>query len=281
MKEFKGKVAVVTGAASGIGKGFAERCLKEGMNVVLADVEERALMHTAEEMAAAGGTVIPVVTDVSSKEAIEALAQKTMETYGGVHILFNNAGVASFATTWESTLADWEWVLGVNLWGVIYGVRTFVPLMLAQQEPCHIINTASIAGLTAGPMLAPYHVSKHGVVALSESLYQELRQGGTQINVSVLCPYWVNTKIHESARNRPTGLANESGAARLGGDGEMQAAIAAAIESGMSTDDVADQIFKAIVDEQLYILTHPETKPWVEERMNNIISGRNPTVDLG
>ncbi|MEM8858449.1 MAG: SDR family NAD(P)-dependent oxidoreductase [Chloroflexota bacterium] len=280
MKEFKGKTAVVTGAASGIGKGFAERCAQEGMNVVLADVEERALMHAAEELSAAGGIVLPVATDVSKAETIEALAQKTMDTYGGVHVLFNNAGVGGGSSIWESTAADWEWVLGVNLYGVINGVRTFIPLMEAQNEPCHIINTASILGLVVAPGSGVYNVTKYGVVALSETLYHELALQKSNIHVSVLCPAWVNTQILESDRNRPGELQN-AGIEEPEMTPEEEAASAAfaqAIANGLSPEEVADHIFQAIIEEKFYILTHDVTKPWVKERMERIVNGGNPAL---
>lgn len=191
MREFHGKVAVVTGAASGIGRSLAERCAQEGMRVVLADVEEGALTQTAESLRSSGADVRAITTDVSRAGDVEALARKTVEAYGGVHLLFNNAGVGGGTTAWGSMLADWQWVLGVNLWGVIHGVHSFVPLMLQQGDEGHIVNTASIAGLTGGPGLAVYKVSKHGVVSISETLYHELALQGAKIGVSVLCPGWV------------------------------------------------------------------------------------------
>ncbi len=174
MQEFRDRVAVITGAASGIGRALAQRCAQEGMKVVLADVEESALIETAAEVRASGAPALAVVTDVSNIRAVEALAQQTLDMFGAVHLLCNNAGVAAGTTIWDSTLADWEWVLAVNLWGVIYGVRVFVPIMLSQDTDCHIVNTASIAGLIAGPGLGVYKVAKHGVVTLSETLYYEL-----------------------------------------------------------------------------------------------------------
>ncbi len=188
MQEFRDRVAVITGAASGIGRALAQRCAQEGMKVVLADVEESALIETAAEVRASGAPALAVVTDVSNIRAVEALAQQTLDMFGAVHLLCNNAGVAAGTTIWDSTLADWEWVLAVNLWGVIYGVRVFVPIMLSQDTDCHIVNTASIAGLIAGPGLGVYKVAKHGVVTLSETLYYELAQRDAKVKVSVLCP---------------------------------------------------------------------------------------------
>src|SRR5215213_2544837 len=210
MKEFSGKVAVITGAASGIGRGLAEACAREGMKVVLADVDEAALAQAERELKDAGAEVLAVRTDVSKADDVEALARRALDAFGAVHLLFNNAGVGAGTTVWESTLADWEWVLGVNLWGVIHGVRTFVPLMLEQADECHIVNTASMAGLVSGPALGVYKVTKHGVVALSETLCCELAIMRSKIGVSVLCPGGVNTRIMDSERVRPAGLRNAS-----------------------------------------------------------------------
>ncbi len=278
MKEFQGKVAVVTGAASGIGRALAERCVKEGMKVVLADIEEKALARASQELDAAGGNVLAVRTDVSKAEDVAELARKTLERYGAVHLLFNNAGVGFGATIWENTLADWEWMLGVNLWGVIHGAHTFVPLMLQQNCEGHIVNTASMAGLISGPGLGIYKVTKHGVVTLSETLYHELTLAGAKINVSVLCPGWVNTRLLDSARNRPVGLQNTPGAEVVDSRAEKRIQFARqALASGMPPQQVADIVFQAIRDETFYILTHPEMKEAVRVRMEDILEERNPT----
>jgi NAD(P)-dependent dehydrogenase (short-subunit alcohol dehydrogenase family) len=203
MKEFKDKVAVITGAASGIGRALAERCAHEGMKVVLADVDVDALATTVAALKATGAPVLAVVTDVSKAQDVDALAQRTLAAFGAVHLLCNNAGVWAGISAWDSSLADWEWVLGVNLWGVIHGIHTFVPLMLAQGTPGHIVNTASMAGLLTGRGPAVYRVSKHAVVALSEMLYHQLAHRGANVKVSVLCPGGVDTQIIDAARNRP------------------------------------------------------------------------------
>ena len=195
MQAFNDKVAVITGAASGIGRAIAERCVQEGMKVVLADVEVEALTQTEADMKTAGATVLAVLTDVAQAADVEALAHKTLDAFGAVHLLCNNAGVGAGTSIWESPIADWEWVMGVNLWGVIHGVRVFVPIMLAQDTACHIVNTASMAGLVSGSGLGVYRVTKHGVVTLSETLYHELVQRGAKVKVSVLCPGYVNTRI--------------------------------------------------------------------------------------
>ncbi len=205
MREFKDKVAVITGAASGLGRAMALRCAQEGMKVVLADVEVDPLAKTEASMKASGATVLAVHTDVSRAGDVEALAQQALQTFGAVHLLCNNAGVGTGAAAiWESTIADWEWVIGVNLWGVIHGVRVFVPIMLAEDTECHIVNTASMAGLVSGPGLGAYKVTKHAVVTLSETLYHELAGRRAKVNVSVLCPGFVNTRIMESAPTAPS-----------------------------------------------------------------------------
>ncbi len=207
MKEFKGKVAVITGAASGIGFGLAERCAQEGMKVVLADIEKGALAKAEKDIKAIGATTLAVKTDVSKADDVEVLAKKTLDTFGAVHLLFNNAGVGIYSTVWETTLADWEWVLGVKLWGVIYGIHFFVPIMIKQGTECHIVNTSGAGGLISG-MYSPYAIANHGVTVLSEMLYRELAQKGHDIGVSVLCPGFVKTRTMDSERNRPAKLRN-------------------------------------------------------------------------
>src|SRR3989440_6597694 len=208
MKDFQGKVAVVTGAASGIGRALGGKCAALGMKVVLADVEESALKQPEEELQGSGAQVLAMRTDVSQADEVEVLAKITFETYGAVHLLFNNAGVGAGTTVWESSLADWQWVLGVNLWGVIHGVHFFVPHMLAQDSEGHIVNTASSAGLVASSGLGMYKVSKHAVVTLSETLALDLAARGAKLKASVLCPEWVNTRIVDAERNRPLALQN-------------------------------------------------------------------------
>ena len=202
MKEFKGKVAVITGAASGIGRALADRCVQEGMKAVLADVEVEALAKTEASLKASGATVLAVQTDVSQARDVAALAQKTLEVFGAVHLLCNNAGVGTEAAIWESTLEVWEWVMGVNLWGVIHGVHAFVPLMLAQDTECHIVNTASMAGLISGPGLGTYKVTKHAVVSLSETLHHELAERGKSQSLGALSGDRQHAD-HGVARNRP------------------------------------------------------------------------------
>ena len=276
MKEFKDKVAVITGAASGIGRAIAERCVQEGMKAVLADVEVAALTQSEAEMTAAGATVLAVRTDVAQAKDVEALAHKTLDAFGAVHLLCNNAGVGAGTSIWESTMADWEWVMGVNLWGVIHGVRVFVPIMLAQDTASHIVNTASMAGLISGPGLGVYRVTKHGVVTLSETLYHELAQRGAKVKVSVLCPGYVNTRIMEAARNRPVPLPPTQ--PQSAEEAARWDAMRHAVQTGMPPAQVADAVFKALRGDQFYILTHPEWKEGVRTRMEDILQERNPTL---
>ena len=268
MKEFPGKVAVITGAASGIGRAIAVQAAREGMRLVLADIEAGPLERTAAELRATGAEVLAVPTDVSRAEEVAALAERTVTTYGVVHLLFNNAGVATGGPIWERPLAEWEWVMGVNLWGVVHGVRSFVPLMLAQEDAGYIVNTASIAGLVTAPALGIYTVTKHAVVALSEILAAELAQRDAHITVSVLCPSWVQTRIIEAGRNRPVAIQSVAPSDDL----ERSAAIRQLVDSGIPPEQVAADVFAAIREERFYILTHPESKDWIRRRMENILA---------
>jgi NAD(P)-dependent dehydrogenase (short-subunit alcohol dehydrogenase family) len=275
MKEFKGKVAVITGSANGIGRAIAEQCVKEGMRVVLAGVNEATLSTAEAELKTLGGEVISVRTDVAKRGDVETLARKTVDAFGAVHLLVNNAGVSAGMSPWEATWNDWEWVIGVNLWGVIHGVKVFTPLMLAQKTECHIVNTASFAGLMASGSNAPYAVTKHAVVALSETLHLALEQRNALVKVSVLCPGFVKTKILSTERNRPIELQDEP----VEMPPEAQAFMDfmnAAIEGGMSPVKVAGQVFEAIKEEKFYILTHPEWNPVVQLRVDNLLRAENP-----
>ena len=274
MDELSGRTAVVTGAASGIGRALVTRFAAAGMRVVLADVEERALLAAAERLASEGADVLPVVTDVSDGDQVDALAKAAEAAYGPVHVLCNNAGVAAGGFLSELTTADWQWVLGVNLWGVIHGVRAFLPGMLAHGEPGHIVNTASLAGHVAGPFMAPYSASKFAVVAISEALYHELAMSQSALGVSVLCPGWVNTNIGRSERNRPEALGGGAAAA----DDPRAALLAGVLESGLAPAQVAELVEEAVHEGRFYVFTHPELMPAVAARAERILAGENPSL---
>ncbi|MBM4245704.1 MAG: SDR family NAD(P)-dependent oxidoreductase [Deltaproteobacteria bacterium] len=275
MKTFRDRVAVVTGGASGIGRALAERFAADGMKVVLADVEEGPLAATAREMTAAGATVLAVRTDVAKAADVEALAERAWSAYGAVHVLCNNAGVGGGGLSWECSLAEWEWVLGVNLWGVIHGVRAFVPRMLAGGDEGHVVNTASVAGLSTAPGMGSYNVSKFGVVALSEVMHHEFTLLGAKLRVSVLCPAWVNTRIADADRNRPVEAA-ANGAANPAFEA-MRDAVRNAVAAGLPPARVAEMVLDAIRDERFYVLTHPDFVPVVRHRMEGLLEGRNPS----
>jgi NAD(P)-dependent dehydrogenase (short-subunit alcohol dehydrogenase family) len=275
MKELEGKVAVVTGGASGIGLAMAERFSREGMKLVLADVEKGPLDEAAARFQAEGVEVLASLTDVSDADQMDALGAATLAAFGAVHVVCNNAGVAAGGRSWELTTADWKWVIDVNLWGVIHGIRVFAPHLVSQDEG-HIVNVASVAGLLSVPGLGPYSVTKHGVVTLSETIYGELVATGSKVRVSVLCPSWVKTGIFDADRNRPAADSNpqtEEETKRLEQYKQLGALL---LSDAMSASDVADRVLEAIVEERFYILTHADIMPAVQLRMANIIENRNP-----
>jgi NAD(P)-dependent dehydrogenase (short-subunit alcohol dehydrogenase family) len=281
MKNFSGRVAVITGAASGFGKEFALLGASLGMKLVLADVQKEALDATANELRASGAEVVSQLCDVRKAEQIEALAQAAMDAFGAVHLVFNNAGVGAGGLVWESSQADWEWVLGVNLWGVIHGVRVFTPIMLdcAKKDPGyegHIVNTASMAGLLNPPTMGIYNVSKHAVVSLSESLYHDLSLVEAPIGASVLCPYFVQTGISQSHRHRPDDV--QAADKPTVSQQISQAVLEKAVSSGKVTaNEVAQRTFDAIRDGTFYIYSHPGSLGNVQRRMEDILAGRNPS----
>jgi NAD(P)-dependent dehydrogenase (short-subunit alcohol dehydrogenase family) len=278
MRDVHGKVAVVTGAASGIGRGMCEAFSDAGMRVVLADVEEQALERTSRQLRAGGADVHAVRTDVSKPEQVQALADETLRHYGAVHVVCNNAGVATETVpSWGGTLDDWNWVLGVNLMGVIYGVRTFLPILIDQGDGGHIVNTASLAGLVTGGN-TPYAVTKFGVVALSEGTYLELKRGGYRPSISVLCPGFVNTNILDCSRNRPPELA-ETAQPMVGPVADaFREWFTEQLKQGLDPRRVGDQVLAAIRDDRFYILTHPEWNTTVEHRVRAILAGDNPSA---
>ena len=276
---FKGKTAVLTGAGSGFGLECARISAKLGMNLVLVDVQQDALDRASAEMRAAGAEVLAFRLDVSNAEQMQTMSQAVFERFGAPHFVFNNAGVGSGGLIWENTVKDWEWVLGVNLWGVIHGVRLFTPMMLdaAAKDPAwqgHIVNTASMAGLLNPPNMGVYNVSKHAVVSLSETLYQDLRLVSDQVGASVLCPYFVPTGISQSHRNRPAEMdADKPTRSQLIG----QAMTDRAVGSGKVTAaEVAQKVFDAMAADQFYIFSHPKALGNVQSRMEAIVQIRNP-----
>jgi NAD(P)-dependent dehydrogenase (short-subunit alcohol dehydrogenase family) len=280
MRQFRDRVAVVTGGASGIGFATAERLAGEGMKIVLADIEPGALEAAARKLEKGGTQVLAVRTDVSQAGDVERLAQKALERFGGVHVVFNNAGVAVTGEAWENSVADWEWVLGVNLWGVIHGIRTFVPILLRQNEPGHVVNTASMAGLTSNPGMAVYNVTKHAVVTLTETLHGDLALRGSPVKASVLCPGFINTRIMDSARNRqgdpkhdpPTPEASALGAS-------IELALREGVKQGFAPSVVAEKVFEAIRDERFYVFAaQPEIFAAVEQRLDEVRAQKNPVT---
>lgn len=269
-----GRVAVVTGAASGIGFALSERFAREGMRVVMADVDKPALAEAAQVLIGRGAQVLPVPTDVAISEQVDALRDCALEAFGAVHLLCSNAGVSGLGRSlWEMTSADWEWVLGVNLWGVINGIRSFVPV-LRDQDAAHIVNTASVAGLVAGT-LGPYSVTKHAVVALSEALYVQLLQYGYNVGVSVLCPGWVRTQILNSERNRPADLEPPEPDPAWAAAREV---VRQLVESGMEPAQVATQVVDAVREGRFYVLTHPEMNDAIRRRTEDVLAGGPPRL---
>ena len=280
--DFKGKTAVLTGAGSGFGLECARIGARLGMNLVLVDIQQDALDAATAEAQAAGAQVLARQVDVSNAEAMEALALAAKERFGAPHLVFNNAGVGAGGLVWENTVKDWEWVLGVNLWGVVHGVRLFTPMMLeaAAKDPAyqgHIVNTASMAGLLNPPNMGVYNVSKHAVVSLSETLYQDLSLVTDQVSASVLCPFFVATGINQSHRNRPAGLTDAdetlTPSQMIG-----KAMTDKAVGSGKVTAaQVAQKVFDAVAANQFYIYSHPKAIGSVQTRLEDLLQARNPT----
>jgi len=280
MKDFEGRTAVITGGGSGFGREFARIASSLGMNVVIADVQQDALDAVSSELQDAGTDVLARKVDVSKGDEIEALARATEAMFGDVHLLFNNAGVGSGGLIWENSIRDWEWVLGVNLWGVIHGTRSFVPRMLdaGKRDPNyagHVVNTASMAGMLNAPNMGIYNVSKHAVVSFSETLFQDLSLIEAPIGASVLCPYFVPTGINESHRNAPDAVKGEpESAAKLA----QKLTMSKAVGSGkVSASDVGAMVFEAIRENRFYVFSHPHALGNVETRMQDITAIRNPS----
>ena len=280
ISDFRNKTAILTGAGSGFGLECARIGAKLGMNLVLADVQQDALDRAVAEMQAAGAQVLGMRVDVSKADQVEALGVATLARFGAPHLVFNNAGVGSGGLIWENSLQDWEWVIGVNLMGVAHGIRVFTPMMLAAAEKDaafqgHIVNTASMAGLLNAPNMGIYNVSKHAVVSMSETLYQDLALVTDQISASVLCPFFVPTGISESHRNRPAGMqASRPTRSQL----ISQAMSDKAVSSGkVSAAEVAQKVFDAVAANQFYVYSHPKSIGSVQVRMEDVLLSRNPT----
>ena len=272
MNELRGKVAVITGGASGIGRAVAAAAAAAGMKLVLADIEEAALKEADAALGADGTEVLSVVTDVAEGSSVEELRDKALARFGAVHLVHNNAGVAVGGPLWTVSEADWNWILGVNLWGVIHGIRAFVPVLLEQGEG-HVVNTASLAGLTSPGMLGPYNVTKHSVVTMSETLYRDLNLIGSRVGVSVLCPGFVRTGIAESDRNRPAWAP----AAPPPPGMDLQGVVRDLVAGGIDPADVALKVLDAVRTNRFYIITHEDTPAFVETRLQDILQGRNPS----
>ncbi len=277
MDQLNGRTALVTGAASGIGLAMTQAFIAEGMNVVMVDVESDRLEKAARELRASGANIITAVVDVSKAHQVQSLAERVDAEFGPVHLLCNNAGVEVIGATWEQTLDDWRWVIDVNLWGVIHGVHTFLPRMRASGQECHIVNTASMAGLSSAAYMSSYNVTKFGVVALSETLYKELAHEGSKVGVSVVCPGLIKTHILESRRNRPGDHPDEGtfGEASQG----FRAALSAGVQSGYEPAEVARQVVEAVKEGHFYVIPAQEQVfKGALTRMDDIKHGRNPTV---
>src|SRR5438874_9911009 len=271
MRELRGKVAAVTGAASGLGRAMALAFADEGMHVALSDVAEAA--DTLAQVEKKGVAALSMKLDVSRAEEVEAFAQLIDKEFGGAHVVCNNAGVSPLGAAWETSLGDWQWIMGVNLWGVIHGVKSFVPRLIARNEG-HVVNTASVAGIINPPGSGAYNVTKHAVVALSETLHHDLRERGSAVGVSVLCPAYVPTGIADSERNRPAGVEPTVKTPETIAREQM---LKKAVASGrLSADDVAKAVVQAVKEDHFYILTHPRIKGAIAARMEDILQERTP-----
>lgn len=284
MEQFEDKVAVVTGAASGIGRAMADALAAQGMKLVIADIEPGPLEDAAQSLRATGADVFAVTADVSRAADVERIGEAAIDVFGALHVACNNAGVGGGGVTWEIDEATWDWVLGVNLMGVVHGIRAFTPRVIASGGG-HVVNTASMAGLTSPAFMGPYNASKHAVVTISESMFIELQMLHPEVGVSVLCPGWVRTRIAESDRNRPIGVTTSVPAGDDGRAGPVDAeALKAMIESfvaeGLQPAAVAALVVDAIWTRRFWILTHPEWQSMVRDRVDRILSGEDPTMGL-
>lgn len=276
MEQFEGNVAVVTGAASGFGRAFADKAAALGMKLVLADVDATALSAAVDALRAAGADAIGVPTDVSDGSAVEALATRAIDAFGKVHLLFNNAGVGAGGLLWEMSAHDWAWIFGVNVMGVAHGVRVFMPIMLAQKEPAHIVNTASVAGFLSPPMMGVYNASKHAVVALTETLHHDLALAGTNVGCSLLSPAFAPTGIADAERARPGRWRNA--AAPTPSQVLARKAVRNAVRAGrLSAAQIADAAFDAVREKRFYVFPHAAILPSIRRRHEEIVEQRPPS----
>ncbi|GGM29334.1 short-chain dehydrogenase [Paraliobacillus quinghaiensis] len=280
MKDFSGKVAVITGAGNGFGVEFAKECALREMKVVIADINKEDLKRTENLISDMGAEVISIPTDVSLYEEVENLASKSIERFGSVDLLFNNAGVVVPGPIWELPVNDWDWIMGVNVNGIAYGLKAFIPIMLKQDTPCHIVNTASVAGLLTTPSMAAYHTSKHATVALSESVNYGMQAMNAKVKMSVFCPGFVQTNLHECDRQRPDRFKMDPDEpyyqSKTYQDGLARAHHV--INTGIPIDSIGQSVFTAIEEERFYILTHPKYNPLIGKRVKDMLEGVIPSV---
>ncbi|MCD8500784.1 MAG: SDR family NAD(P)-dependent oxidoreductase [Bacillaceae bacterium] len=282
MKDFKGKVAVITGAGNGFGVEFAKECAQREMKVVISDIDKEDLSRTEKIVSDLGAEVLSVLADVSIYQEVENIVEKTIERFGSVDLLFNNAGVVVAGPVWEIPLQDWDWIMGVNVNGIMHGLRAFIPPMLKQDTPCHIVNVASVAGLLTTPSMAAYHTSKHAAVALAESVNYSLQAMNSKIKTSVFCPGFVQTDLHNCDRHRPERFAIDPNEPYY-----QSATYKAGLErgrhvitTGIPIDSIGQSVFIAIEEEKFYILTHPQYNPVIGKRVKDMLEGVNPSAEF-
>ncbi|WP_350342918.1 SDR family NAD(P)-dependent oxidoreductase [Proteinivorax tanatarense] len=281
MKEFKNKTAVITGAANGFGLEVAKECARREMKVVMADIDSEDLKKSSQIVKDLGAEVLAVEMDTSVLEEMENLAKQTLDTFGSVDLLFNNAGVVASGSVWEMPIKDWEWIMGVNVWGMMYGLKVFVPIMLKQKTPCHIVNVSSVAGLLTTPSMPAYHTTKFAVVGMTESANYQLQAMNANIKMSLYCPGFVQTDLHNCHKRRPQRYAlddnpyYQSASYKIGLEKAKHV-----ITTGIPINSVAQSVFTAIEEEQFYILTHPQYNPVIGMRVKNMLEGKNPSAEF-
>lgn len=282
MKDFDGRTAVITGGSSGFGLAIARECAKKHIRIVLGDIDGERLKTVGQQLAGDGADVLPVQMDVTSFTDVEMLGKRALEKYRSVDLLFNNAGVTVPGPAWMLSMNDWEWIMNTNVWGVIHGLKVFIPMMLEQDNDCHIVNTASIAGLVSLPGMSAYQTSKFAVVGLSESTYLDIQAVTKKIKMSIFCPGFIQTGLDNSELHRPGNLKNGADQPADERDAMIKglAAVHTVIQSGTSVDQVGEIIFKAIEDEIFYILVHTQFNPLITIRATNALDGLGPSLDI-